>query len=116
MAENDYEEQLDGKNNKYDFDYFAFGLNRTHLETAKQRLHDMFDTILILERPETHRHLNKWFVFLNNDDGIILPHNNQNKKEIRSLNFTREDFYRYNALDKELYEYAVELSLSKLEN
>ena len=38
----------------YNFDYFAFGLNRTHhLEITKERLQDMFDVILILERPDT---------------------------------------------------------------
>jgi len=99
----------------FDFDYFAFGLNQTHLEVAKRRLESMFDVILILERPETFVQMDKWFYV--KDQESFYPHRNQNyqnyKYNLNDLNFTREDFYRYNALDKELYEYALELSLSR---
>ena len=58
------------------------------------------------------------------DDPIYaLPKNNEKygydkeDKMLRQKNtkllYTREEFYKYNALDKELYEYAIELSLSK---
>ena len=109
---------------RYDFEYFAFGLNQSHLETAKQRLEDLFDAILILERPETYVQLERWFEPSNDsvDHGYSLPHQNRNQarlynssysEEFPALTFTREEFYRYNVLDKELYNYALELSLSK---
>jgi hypothetical protein len=109
---------------RFDFEYYAFGLNRTHLDIAKQRLESIFDAILILERPETHGQLDRWFAFLGETDNSYYPHRNKNdmthmKKKSRAvyhpLNFTREEFYRYNALDKELYDFALELSLSKSE-
>ena len=76
----------------------------------------MFDAVLILERPETHRQLDRWFG--KNANEVQMPRKNSNpKKHIRTRlsplhNFTREEFYRYNALDKELYEFALELSSS----
>ncbi|OEU07403.1 hypothetical protein FRACYDRAFT_251207 [Fragilariopsis cylindrus CCMP1102] len=144
FAQNGDDSGDEKENDNYSFDYFAFGLNRTHLNIAKQRLRDMFDVILILERPDTYQQLYKYFEFIklsgsdnnnntNNsaagdgdgeDDPIYaLPKNNEKydydkeDKMLRQKNtkllYTREEFYKYNALDKELYEYAIELSLSK---
>ena len=101
----------------FDFDYYAFGLNRTHLDIAKQRLESIFDAVLILERPETHGQLDQWFAFLGESAKKHFPHRNGNlstKWSKTEQNFTREEFYRYNALDKELYDFALELSLSKI--
>ena len=103
-------------------------LNRSHhLEIAKERLH-WFREILILEHPETHTSaLQRWLP----PEHATLEHYNANKnyniKETRSsvrsggrygdtqkqkkrIALSREEFYRDNALDKELYEYAVQLS------
>ena len=103
---------------RFDFDYYAFGLNRTHLDIAKERLESIFDAVLILERPETHGQLDPWFAFLGEESARKqYPHRNGNRSTKRSKteqNFTREEFYRYNALDKELYDFALELSLSKI--
>jgi len=137
----------------FDFEYFAFGLNQTHLDIAKERLTNLFDAVLVLERPETHAQLDRWFAFSDEPNRYALPQRNQNRpgsgrkrgppdrlslfriinpKEFYKQNekarkkkkggskfkkggskFTREEFYKYNALDKELYDYAVELSLSR---
>ena len=89
----------------------------SHAPEKGQRLNSLFDAVLILERPETHRQLERWFHFLDKtkSENHCLPHKNKNGKRSRyqSFSFTREEFYRYNALDKELYEYALGLSLSK---
>ena len=63
----------------FDFEYFAFGLNQTHLEIAKDRLTNLFDAVLVLERPETHAQLDRWFAFSNKPNGGTLPQRNQNK-------------------------------------
>lgn len=106
---------------RFDFEYYAFELNRTHLDIAKQRLESIFDAVLILERPETHGQLDRWFAFLGESANNYYPHRNKRdvtkgpgtEQYLHPLNFTREEFYRYNALDKELYDFALELSLSK---
>ena len=111
LNENNSDEHklLDGGRwtNNYDFDYFAFELNHTyHLELAKERLRTMFDAIIILERPETRRHLHKWFAFLGTDDNVIIPHGNSNpipRDKRPQLDFTRDEFYKYNALDIKSY-------------
>jgi hypothetical protein len=100
----------------FDFEYFAFGLNQTHLDIAKERLTNLFDAVLVLERPETHAQLDRWFAFSGKPNGGRLPQRNKNRKKKKNDGggeFTREEFYKYNALDKELYDYAVELSLSR---
>jgi len=118
--------------NNYGFDYFAFGLNRTHLEIAKKRLREVIDVILILEYPETHVLLDPWFEFLGTEKGSDnLPHQNKRvecvlckfNKEIRrkrddkrNMLPSEKEFYKFNALDKELYEYAVELALSRVKS
>ncbi len=103
------------KSARFDFEYFAFGLNETHLEIAKRRLESFFDAVIILERPETYGQLDPWFAFSGETAATYYPHRNKGSSTTRrkTLNFTREEFYRYNALDKKLYEFALELSLSK---
>ena len=134
LAQNDDDDDTE-YGYKYSFGYFAFELNRTHLEIAKERLRDMFDVILVLERPETHQQLSKWFAFTedsnsttittttttNNDPSYVLPiansakdrHESERRKQKAKVLCTKEEFYKYNALDKELYDFAIELSLSK---
>jgi len=100
----------------FDFEYFAFGLNQTHLDIAKERLTNLFDAVLVLEQPETHAQLDRWFAFSGKPNGDRFARTNVNKMKTKNNGggkFTREEFYKYNALDKELYDYAVELSLSR---
>lgn len=85
-----------------------------HLEVAKERL-QMFEAIIILERPETYLALSKWMP----DGNVSLPHKNaagtgKKKKAKVPINFTRAEFYKHNALDLELYKYATELALSRI--
>ena len=110
MCENTNEPGIDGPQ-PFDFEYFAFGLNQTHLDIAKQRLETMFDAVLILGRPESYGQLDRWLG--KNESGLPRKNKNDDQSTRLSLNFTREEFYRYNALDKQLYEFALELSLSK---
>ena len=150
-------------------------MNLNFLEIAKFRLRELFDVIMILELPETHVQINKYFQFLGDElvdelvsegnDGIIndnngptmlkemaenesvLPHKNARRymnggrpgwsherrrrnqfQEATDNNYnrttpsanandhvilTREEFYHYNSLDKELYDYAIDLALEK---
>jgi len=106
--------------NNYGFDYFAFGLNQTHLEIAKKRLREVIDVILILEYPETHVMLDPWFEFLGTEKGSDnLPHQNKRRRkqgDKRNMLPSEKEFYKFNALDKELYDYAVELALSRIKS
>jgi hypothetical protein len=79
-------------------------------------LRDPYDRFLSNFRPETHGQLDQWFAFLGESAKKQYPHRNGNRstRSKTEQNFSREEFYRYNALDKELYDFALELALSKI--
>lgn len=90
---------------------YDYHLNQTHLEIAKERL-ALFEAIFILERPETFHALQKWLPKMEN---ITRLHKGETREKSGSkIAWTREQFYRDNALDLEFYEYALNLSLSRL--
>ena len=129
------------RRNNYDYNYFAccggsdsnttnstYGLNRTHLEIAKQRL-DMFDTILILEDPATHHQLLPYKPTTTKQsttdtDMTILSSKKSggnrgrgNPKYLKRMQAAKEqfqlsraEFYHDNQLDYELYQYAITLA------
>jgi hypothetical protein len=86
---------------------YDYKLNPTHLEVAKQEL-NRFDEICILELPETFRALEQWFP--NTEQKLGANHVNEKTK--LPIGLTRQEFYQDNVLDFELYEHAVNRSLS----
>lgn len=98
-------------------------LNHTHLEIAKERL-EWFSAILILEQPEAHQLLQKWLphtTTLLHKNANNNPNNSNNTKyndddtrNNKTIAMSREEFDQLNSLDRELYEYAIQLSHSIL--
>ena len=58
-------------------------MNRTHhIEITKQRLHETFDVILIMERPETYQVLYTYFAFLDENHNTNNHHQYHNDEAI----------------------------------
>ena len=75
-----------------------------HLERAKSRL-KKFNSIIILENPESYKLLQKHGVNYTNQ------HRNKSKHpELKIKGITRKEFIKQNTYDYELYNYAKELS------
>ena len=93
-------------------------LTSRHLNIAKERLKSWFTAIIILENNTTHH---KSFV-----DKLGLPPNTQLEYDIpgmgvgvkkpqatkteNTISLTKEEFYKLNSLDEELYNFAVQLA------
>lgn len=82
-------------------------INDKHLEIAKNNL-SKFSTIIILEDQETFKLLEKYDIYK-------MEHKNKNKNK-KNIIANFEDFKNLNLYDYQLYEYAIELSKTQLEN
>ena len=85
---------------------FSSQVNRKHLEFAKGRLRE-FDAVIILEEPRTYQLLSKWLT------NTTLYHKNAGR--LSDIALSRDEFYKDNMLDFELFEFAKNLSLSRVQ-
>lgn len=81
-------------------------INQTHLEIAKHNL-SKFSTIIILEDIDTFKLLEKYNIF-------NIVHKNKNNNKNQNILCQLEEFKKYNTYDYELYQYAINLTHSRL--
>ena len=98
---NYYTKMLNGFGDQPDIE-----INETHLDIAKNNLF-RFSTIIILEDKDTFQLLEKYNIY-------NTEHKNKNNNNNKNILFNLEEFKKYNTYDYELYNYAINLSHSKL--